>query len=98
MTANDEPVDHKTIDRDKWRDIGATKQAGIRCKQPLFWVWLSEEKKIDVGDEEGAAKVVRTVCGVDSRRDLDKTGNAQARIKWHDLDFEFQAWKAVEHA
>jgi hypothetical protein len=92
------PVEHKKMDRDKWRALGATAQAGIRCKQPLFWVWLSEEKRIACGDEEDAAKIVRKICGVETRRDLDKVGNAQARIMWHELDFEFQAWKAMEHA
>lgn len=94
------PVDHKAMDRDKWRDLGATKQAGIRCKQPLFWAWLEEEKRagIDVTNEETAAHIVRYICGVASRRDLDKVGGAEARIKWHELDNEFRAWKALQHA
>jgi hypothetical protein len=95
---NEEPVNHKAMDRDKWRALGATKQAALRCKQPLFWVWLKEENHIDCHNEEMAADIVRAICGIESRADLDKVGNTQARIKWHDLDFAFQAWKAVEHA
>ena len=91
------PVDHKAMDRDKWRDLGATRQAGIRCKQPLFWVFLSEEKQLNAGDEEQAAGFVRAICGIQTRSDLDKPGYTAARARWHDLDFAFQAWKALEH-
>src|SRR5260370_30813094 len=36
------PVEHKAQDRDKWRDLGPAKQAGIRCKEPTFWAFLTE--------------------------------------------------------
>src|SRR5215475_2539197 len=36
------PVDHAAQDRDKWRALGPTKQAGIRCNDPVFWAFLRE--------------------------------------------------------
>jgi hypothetical protein len=93
------PVDHKAMERDKWRDLGPAKQAGIRCKDPVFWAYLSEEcVGPDVDDEAGAADFVREVCGVASRSDLGKPNRTQARLRWHDLDNGFQAWKARENA
>jgi hypothetical protein len=79
----------------KWRDLGAAQQAGIRCKDPVFWRWLTEEK--GVFTEEMAIAAVRALCGIESRSELDKPGHSQARTKWHRLDDAFQAWKMVEH-
>lgn len=95
---DESPRDYKAEERDKWRELGATRQAGIRCKQPLFWVFLSEEKSLDANDEPMAAHYVRLLCGVSSRSALDMPGNHDARVIWHTLDNEFQAWKAREHA
>jgi hypothetical protein len=91
------PVDHKAMDRDKWRALGPARQAGIRCKDPLFWAYLREHGVGNVVNEEIAARVVRDACSVLSRSDLDKIGQADARILWFDLDQKFQAWKAREH-
>lgn len=92
------PVDHKAAMRDKWRDLGPTKQAGMRCTDPVFWAWLEEERHYQVANSEQAAEVVRDICGVASRRDLEKPGNATERLRWFDLDNAFQAWKAAENA
>jgi hypothetical protein len=89
------PVDHKAKERDKWKDLGPTTQAAMRCTQPVFWAWLKEVKGYSVQDEETAAGAVREMCGVTSRADLTK--NHQSRVLWHYLDNEYQAWKAAEH-
>jgi hypothetical protein len=95
------PVDRKAKERDKWRDLGAQRQAGMRCKEPTFWAYLSEEMfggAVRITNEESAARVVREHCGVASRADLMKPGNADARTRWHQLDHKYQAWKAMENA
>lgn len=94
------PVDHRAESRDKWRELGPAKQAGIRCKDPVFWAYLREgmHHYVEVDDEDSAAEAVRDICGVASRSDLNKPGQSAARLKWHDLDFAFQAWKVMEHA
>ena len=84
-------ADHKT-----WSELSATTQAGMRCKEPVFWAFLRESgfttRKIE--NEETAAEVVRSVCEIQSRRDLAEPSIAQAI--WHDIDTLFQAWKARE--
>jgi hypothetical protein len=92
------PVDHVGIERSRWRDLGAAKQAGMRCKEPVFWAFITEELSFPCFSEEGAAQRVRAICGVESRSDLNKPGSNEARRKWHDLDNAFQAWKAKENA
>jgi hypothetical protein len=92
------PVDHKAEERDKWRDLGPAKQAGIRCKEPVFWAYLTEEKGFPIRDELDAAQAVRDICGVASRSDLGKPGRSVERLRWYDIDNGFQAWRAAEHA
>ena len=83
-------IEHKT-----WSELSATTQAALRCKEPVFWAFLRESGFcVSPLDEESAARVVRSVCQVESRRDLAEHSNAQAI--WHDLDDLFQAWKARE--
>jgi hypothetical protein len=93
------PVDHQAERRDKWRDLGPTRQAGMRCKEPVFWAFLAEYLHYSrVEDEEGAASIVRDICCITSRRDLEKPGFGDARTKWFQIDNAFQAWKAAENA
>lgn len=97
------PVDHVAMDRDKWRALGPAKQAGIRCKDPVFWAFLREHgidsvKYPEVHNEVRAASVVRNLCSVLTRGDLGKPGFGDQRILWYALDNAFQGWKAKEHA
>jgi hypothetical protein len=96
------PVNHRAEERDKWRALGPVKQAGIRCKDPVFWAYLRETWEgamfAPVHDEESAACAVRDICNVLTRSDLGKPGFQDARILWFDLDQKYQAWKARENA
>jgi hypothetical protein len=94
------PVDHKAMDRDKWRALGPAKQSGIRCKDPVFWAYL-RENAVGYGeratDEDSAARIVRDACNVLTRSDLGKPGFSDQRVLWFELDMKFQAWKAREN-
>ncbi|WP_334358394.1 hypothetical protein [Bradyrhizobium sp. AZCC 2176] len=91
------PRDHKAEERDKWRALGATKQAGIRCKEPTFWAFLVEEMNCCAWSEAEAAEAVRDICRVASRADLDKPGHSLERVRWFDLDNQYQAWRIREN-
>lgn len=93
------PIDHLMEARDKWRDLGPAKQAGIRCKDPIFWAFLHEQMHYPkISDEDFAATLVREYCGVTSRSELAKPGMQAARLLWYQLDGIFQTWKVKEHA
>jgi len=92
------PVDHKAKERSEWRDLGATKQSALRCKQPPFWAFMREVwERDEVKNEATCAEAVRDYCEVSSRADLDKSEFALAAIRWHRLDNAYEAWKASEH-
>lgn len=79
-----------------WRDLQPAQQAGIRCDEPVFEAFLKETRPDDWHESRDAAACVRLICGVESRAELG-TKHA-ARVIWHQLDEQFQAWKALEHA
>jgi hypothetical protein len=79
-----------------WRDIPPAQQAGIRCDEPAFVAFLKEERADDWHEANDATKCVRLICGVSSRSEL--ATNQAARVIWHQLDTQYGAWKALEHA
>ena len=92
--AGDDPTPRRH-DREKmdWRDMQPAAQAGIRCGEPIFWKFLEERQRVSVGPEN-AASIVRFISGVKSRSELGTSH--KARVLWHQLDTEYQAWLAKE--
>lgn len=81
-------------ERRDWRDVQPSAQAAMRCDQPPFWAFLREEHKQRVSNKDDAATAVRKICGVNSRAHFNE--NHVARVAWHQLDSQFQAWQAKE--
>jgi len=79
-----------------WRDLLPAQQAGMRCEEAAFTHFLREVRRDDWHETQDTADCVRLICGVGSRADLNT--NHKARVIWHQLDEQYQAWKAVEHA
>ncbi|MET4210487.1 hypothetical protein [Bradyrhizobium sp. LA2.1] len=96
--AQPQPVVDKPLAGAKrdWRDMAPAQQAGIRCDEPAFVAFLKEERPDDWHEATDAAECVRMICGVSSRSEL--TTNHAARVIWHQLDTQYGAWKALEHA
>jgi len=80
----------------EWRDLEPQQQAGIRCNEPTFIAFLQEQKFCDWHETNNAADCVRLICGVQSRSELST--NQKARMIWHGLDNQFEAWKIAERA
>lgn len=90
---HDAPLDDPDGDRRNWRDVQPSAQAAMRCDQAPFWAFLREEKGQRVSSKDDAATAVRKICGVNSRAHFNT--NHPARVLWHQLDQEFQAWQRV---
>jgi hypothetical protein len=69
-------------------------QAGIRCADPVFRKFLEEQKQYKVETEDAAAFWVKDFCEIKSRTELST--NHRARVLWHQLDAQFQAWKLAD--
>lgn len=88
-------VERTPVKRD-WRDLRPPQQAGIRCADPTFVAFLKEQRPDDWHEAQDAAECVRLICVVTSRSQLET--NQRARVIWKQLDDQYQAWKAMEHA
>ena len=82
-------------ERREWSELSYAQQAGIRCNEPRFWQFLNSTVGADHGEKyisspEGAAYLVRIICGVASRADI-KAGT-KAGTAWERLGKEWDAW------
>lgn len=91
---NTRPDGTKRMD---WRDMQPAAQAALRCDQPAFWAFLREEHNYShVIDADSAATAIRHICVVKSRSEFST--DHRKRVLWKQLDDQFSAWKAIEHA
>lgn len=67
----------------KWADVPAKEQAGIRCGEATFHIFMKATAAT-------VAQKLRAALGVESRADLDT--NPDAVKRWHILDGEYRYW------
>jgi hypothetical protein len=79
-----------------WRDLPPAQQAGIRCGEAAFVAFLKEEHSDHWHEGQTATDCVRLICGVASRSELGT--NQKARVIWHQLNSQYEAWRAMERA
>jgi hypothetical protein len=70
-----------------------SQQAGIRCGEMLFLKFLEEERMDDLREGGSVPDTVRMICGVQSRSELNT--NQKARVVWHQLNDQYEAWMRV---
>ncbi len=70
--------------------LGYKMGAAMLCQNPLFRDFLTKTTGRPVDDAEAAAKEVRLVCDVLSRRELDT--NPEAGEKYRALVARFNEW------
>lgn len=79
---------HKPVDESR----RLAQRAGILCSELTFHKFLNEAMPNGfIGDAEGAASVVRLVCGVETRADI-KPGTDAAR-KFEQLEGRYLGWR-----
>lgn len=78
-----------------WRDLPPSQQAAMRRNEPVFAAFLKEEQPTAWREFQDAADCVRSICCVTSRSDLNT--NQGARVIWHQLDSQYQAWRTTEN-
>lgn len=71
--------------------MSLAKGAGILCNNPAFRVFLSQELNQRIDTPKKAAIVVRTVCQIKSRAELN--ANDEAAHVWRQLVAEFNRTK-----
>ncbi len=85
----DEPKPRRTFD-----EMGRTQQAGILCGDARFQEYLGIQYDVTFNELDSmtdqAATIVRRLCGVNSRANLDTIPDADT--KWDDIERGYRQW------
>jgi len=69
-------------------------EASMKCQEPAFMAFLAESHGLERPlSPEKAAQKVRSLCGVNSRKELND--DATAAERWRKLRGEFAAWRSA---
>jgi hypothetical protein len=98
-TGRPAPVEESRVFKRNWVDLPPQQQAGIVSNDPVFWEFLSTEKRARINgchirSADDAAIYIRNYCGVKSRTEL--ASNDEARSEWRDLMHTYRAWQLAE--
>lgn len=66
------------------------KQAGMLCRTPMFHRYVEDRFDLKDVDEDTSANVVCSVCGIESRSELN--GNVKAQSLFDELIKEYEEW------
>lgn len=88
-TIEHQPKEEKP--RRKFDTMPRSQQAGIRCSEMAFWRFLNENYGQEVNSAESAAALVRQICHVASRAELDR-GLIGESTAWDHLEARFVIW------
>lgn len=84
--------DEKPINREQaYPGDNAVKVAGMLCRNPVFWEFLSENEWLDEQSESACVEWLITFLNIDSRKDL-KT-NSEARDLLNNIRKKFDSWQ-----
>jgi hypothetical protein len=76
--------------RQKFDELKPSAQAGIRCSDADYSVFLMDTFPEIAAKHHDAADVVRELCGVTSRSELNS--NKDAAFVWNETEAKYQAW------
>jgi len=84
--------DEKPLNREQeFPGDHAVKMAGMMCRDPEFWEWLSLKKLLEEQSEKACAEWLSDYLGIESRKEL-KT-DEDARVLFNRLKEAFEAWR-----
>lgn len=72
-------------------DQNLVQQAGIMCRDPMFWRWISERDFVVVSNENAARHWLCQQCGIQSRAEL--ANDDDAAIAFADMRFRFSQYR-----
>lgn len=73
-----------------WHDMTLAQQAGILCNEPSFWKFLNENYPANICGAHDAATLIRSVCDVRSRSELDP--DRPSGRQWRHIASRYRAW------
>jgi hypothetical protein len=76
--------------RQKFDELKPSAQAGIRCSDADYSTFLMDTFPDIAAEHHDAAGVVRELCGITSRAELNS--NKDAAFVWNETEAKYQAW------
>lgn len=84
--------DEKPIDREaSFPGDTAVKMAGVLCRDPEFWAWLTENEWLQEQNEEACREWMVSFLGIESRKELKH--NSEARELFNNIRKKFESWQ-----
>jgi len=84
--------DEQPLDRDnEFPGDAAVRDAGILCRDPVFWEYILDTADVEITSEEDAAKWIQDFIGIASRKELKN--NLSARDLFNTIKDGFNKWK-----
>jgi hypothetical protein len=85
----------RTAAKKRWGDISLAQQAGIICGEGAFTKFLNENYPSEIQNMLGSgpaepADLLRALCGVESRSELD--ANQEAATIFRNIETKYRAW------
>lgn len=78
----------------KFAALPYAQQAAMRCREPIYRVFLREMCAKGTTTHDECAEAIRDLCEVESRADIRAGTDAEA--KWLELEKWFDAWKVKD--
>jgi hypothetical protein len=88
LADNEEP-----LNREEFAGGQMVKLAGMLCRDPAFWEYLSEDGQIFKKSEEEATEWIKSFLEIKSRSELKTNHEAHSTLKV--LNSEFKEWKTT---
>ena len=79
----------------KFSDLPLSQQAGIRCQDKQFQIYLMDQWAEIAAHHNDAGHIVRKICKVASRAEFDQTDTAANG--WIDLEWDYQQWLTTKN-
>jgi len=81
--------------KQRWDQLSPSARAALLTKDPAFWEYLRVLNWSECADAGAADRVLKMVCGISSKTELDATTSGPA-AKFNNLDRNFRAWQQAK--
>lgn len=88
---NDDETPKGEKPKKRFDEMSRAQQAGILCADPSFQEWIAQKLPVSMMRNDGdTAAIVRSLCGISSRSELDSGVSSEAAQRWDNIVFDYR--------